>query len=185
MSRVIASPSIRYGGDSTARPSTSRYHATAASTSATCSAVCASPVITRTFVSIPRTQLRVVGAVPAREHALAQVVAAVAQRSVVVADRVDDAARGFGGGRVRSPDALAAFPHPLRQLAVLARARSRPAGRSDAASMSVSIGPGMISITRIPNCATSAAATRRSRSPPPSTRGTYRGTAPARASTTT
>ena len=45
MSRSMSAPSIRYGGDSTVSPSTSRYHATAASTSATQSAVCASPVI--------------------------------------------------------------------------------------------------------------------------------------------
>src|SRR5205809_1052925 len=30
MSRAIASPSMQYGGESTVRPSTSRYHATAA-----------------------------------------------------------------------------------------------------------------------------------------------------------
>ena len=46
MSRSMSAPSIRYGGDNTVSPSTSRYHATAASTSATHSAVCASPVIT-------------------------------------------------------------------------------------------------------------------------------------------
>src|SRR5207253_4291991 len=40
MSRDMDSPSIRYGGDNTTKPNTSRYHVTAASTSATCSAVC-------------------------------------------------------------------------------------------------------------------------------------------------
>ena len=49
MSRVMASPTIRYGGESTVSPSAERYQATAASTSGTQIAVWASPR------SIPRS----------------------------------------------------------------------------------------------------------------------------------
>ena len=122
MSRSMSGPSIRYGGDNTVKPSTSRYHATAASTSATQTAVCAIPVISA-GVDERRGSGRIhavgTGIAPAREHALAQVVAARAERRVVVENRVGDAAGGFHGGRVHPADALAAFPQLLGLGAVL------------------------------------------------------------------
>src|SRR5436190_11941501 len=129
MSRAIASPSMRYGGESTVRPSTSRYHATAASTSGTHSAVCASPVITSIVPSRRRTAERLEhrphpglvrrAVAPRREHAFAQLVAAHAQRRGVVEDGVGDPAGGLRRGRVHVANALPAFPQLLRLGTVL------------------------------------------------------------------
>ena len=49
---------MRYGGDSICRPSTSRYHATAASTSGTQTAVCARAVITADRSPMVREEAR-------------------------------------------------------------------------------------------------------------------------------
>src|SRR5437667_1141793 len=55
MSRVMASPSIRYGGDRTCSPSTDSYQRVAATTSGTHTAVWATPVITAGSVGAGRS----------------------------------------------------------------------------------------------------------------------------------
>src|SRR5439155_10785714 len=55
MSRVMASPSIRYGGDRTCSPSTDSYQRVAAATSGTHTAVWATPVITARSVGAGRS----------------------------------------------------------------------------------------------------------------------------------
>ncbi len=157
MSAVIASPSIRYGGDSTreaehvAVPRDRgvdvgdvqrgvREAGDHDGTTAACGRIHASSAVRCSSPrACPRSCRRSRSAAGRRRRRSRRRCGAPPRRRACTA-------RGCPGG----------VSHICSASARYGSWSIAAAGRSDAASMSVSIGPGMISTTRMPNCATSA-----------------------------